>query len=77
MEPTHQHELLLRLAERIDRQGLNGTARLALDLSAPLSIVGSHLCLFVQPLLPGRWRGYACLFADEANWGELRRLLER
>lgn len=73
---SDRQQLLDRLAATIAAHGLATPARLALDVAAPLSLLGSQLVLFLRPLLPNPWQPYAALLRDEAAWAELRQRLD-
>lgn len=67
-----------RLASGIERAGLAGPARLALDVLAPLDVISAQCALLVSPFTRGsRWQEYTSLLSEERAWQDLRSILER
>jgi hypothetical protein len=77
MNSEQRHQILLQLADTIRRRRLTASARLALDVLAPLGFLASQVALFVRPLTPpGRWHDYVTALDDEQGWKVLQSLVE-
>lgn len=78
MPKQQPDETIGRLAAMIGRTGLRAPVAFVLDILKPFDVLSSQAALFVRPFAPtiGReWERYALALSEEANWGELRLLL--
>ena len=75
MPETPQTPAVADFAEALVRHNLHGSARLLLDLVAPLDVINSQLALFSRPFLSGSWRRTATALSEPEAWQHLRNLL--
>ena len=79
LQTADRQVMIDRLIDWVQARGLNGPAILFLEASKPLSLIGSQMLLFLQPMLGAigpvlGWfddnrvvAEYAALFEDPAN----------
>jgi hypothetical protein len=68
------HELIERVARRIEQRGLVAPAVLFLETMKPLSFLGGQMLYLAEPILGQSAADYACLLEDA---GSVDRLLAR
>lgn len=79
MPKQQPDEAIGNLATLIGRTGLRAPVAFVLDILKPFDVLSSQLALFVRPFTPtiGReWERYSRALSEEANWNELRLMLD-
>lgn len=77
MDAAQREQTLHTIANGIRQHRLETSARIVLEIIAPVGVIASQATLFVRPFIPvGRWADYLTAFEDAASWKQLHAALD-